>query len=200
MVNNDVNDQFSQYSGDKKNISVKGSFALVAFLGWFVFCGIWILLYIPKIKEAVSKTDFIKVVTNLEEYSDIPDSTTGYLFFTDIHGNCVRCLSKIKYTGASKYHDVLEALLDGPNNYALETGAVSCIPGNTVLNGITVQGKWAFADFSSDFLDGSSVWTEDYQTLAFKQIILTLNGLDNNITELVVLIDGAEYSTVGLEA
>lgn len=192
MMDNDVNDQFTQFSEKQKPDARKRSVFLVVTGVWFTFCLIWVLLYFPRMRDAVKETDFFNVISNISEYSVLPDTKTADLFFFDIDENPVKVNSRIVITGATDYHDAIEGLLRGPDNNALIQGAVTCIPNGTVLKGLTVQGRWAFINLSQDFLNQTDPWTRNSIELASRQILLTLNSLDNTITDLIILIDGVE--------
>lgn len=197
MMVNDVNDQFTQFSEENKPVAKKKSVFLVVIGVWFAFCLIWVLVYFPKMRDAVNQTQFFKVISNMSEYSVLPDTKTADLFFFTMKETPVKVNSRIVITGATDYHDVIEGLFRGPDNNALAQGAVTCIPSDTVLKGLTVQGKWAFIDLSADFLNQTDAWTRNSIELASRQILLTLNALDSTITDLIILIDGVEQPQLG---
>jgi len=97
------------------------------------------------------------------------------------------------YTG-DLYHGTIEALLNGPTKDALAEGAVSCIPADTRLIGLTVSSQIVYVDLSKDFLS-STVWEQAGHDGASTQITRTLKAL-NGIRDAVILIEGVPLAPI----
>ena len=86
------------------------------------------------------------------------------------------------------YHAAIEALLQGPPAEALREGAISGIPPDTRLLGLTVSYQIAYVDVSPEFAN-PTVWDPDGHTWKTAQITETLVAYPG-IRDVIILVDG----------
>ena len=82
----------------------------------------------------------------------------------------------------------LEELLEGPSPEEEEKGFTTAIPGGTRLNGYTVEGEAATADFSAELASyggGSAI----VQAIT-AQITETVTANDPRVTSVIITVDG----------
>ena len=176
----------------------KGAFLLLAFLVWILYAAIIILSSLPKMINAVRTSNIRETVANMNEIRMAAETRYARLCFAipkaDGSASYVICTQRIKKTGASDYHDVIEGLLAGAQTEALSIGAISYIAKGTSLIGLTVSEGTAFVNLSSSFRDSGAVWGSEGLEVACRQITRTLQALDSNIRRTVIMIDGDELS------
>jgi len=86
-------------------------------------------------------------------------------------------------------HTVVEALLQGPPQEGLIRGAVTYIPANTTLLGITLSYEIAYVDFSREFLE-PTVWESTGYKLRHIQLLKTLES-NFRVRDAIILVEGA---------
>ena len=166
------------------------------FVLWLIYAAIIILSSLPRILVAVKESDLSKTISNLDEIRRSAQTMDAKLCFVipkaDGSTSLVVCNQKITKTGATEYHDVIEALLDGPKEEALSAGAISYIDQGTSLIGLTVSGNTAFVNLSESFTSSGSYWGPSGLDTACKQIARTLQVLDPKIENIIIMVDGEE--------
>lgn len=166
------------------------------FVLWLIYAAIIILSSLPRILVAVKESDISKTISNLDEIRRSAQTMDAKLCFVipkaDGSTSLVVCNQKITKTGATEYHDVIEALLDGPKEEALSAGAISYIDQGTSLIGLTVSGNTAFVNLSESFTSSGSYWGPSGLDTACKQIARTLQVLDPKIENIIIMVDGEE--------
>ncbi|MBO4393836.1 MAG: GerMN domain-containing protein [Spirochaetales bacterium] len=166
------------------------------FILWLIYAAIIILSSLPRILVAVKESDISKTISNLDEIRRSAQTMDAKLCFVipkaDGSTSLVVCNQKITKTGATEYHDVIEALLDGPKEEALSAGAISYIDQGTSLIGLTVSGNTAFVNLSESFTSSGSYWGPSGLDTACKQIARTLQVLDPKIENIIIMVDGEE--------
>ena len=166
------------------------------FVLWLIYAAIIILSSLPRILVAVKESDISKTISNLDEIRRSAQTMDAKLCFVipkaDGSTSLVVCNQKITKTGATEYHDVIEALLDGPKEEALSAGAISYIDQGTSLIGLTVSGNTAFVNLSESFTSSGSYWGPSGLDTACKQITRTLQVLDPKIENIIIMVDGEE--------
>ena len=166
------------------------------FVLWLIYAAIIILSSIPRILVAVRESDISKTISNLDEIRRSAQTMDAKLCFVipkaDGSTSLVVCNQKITKTCATEYHDVIEALLDGPKEEALSAGAISYIDQGTSLIGLTVSGNTAFVNLSESFTSSGSYWGPSGLDTACKQIARTLQVLDPKIENIIIMVDGEE--------
>ena len=153
-----------------------------------------ILAFMPKMIVAFRDSDIVAQLARLDERKEASTTKDARLCFVipkaDGTTSIVTCSQKVRKTGASDYHDVIEGLLEGPKAEALSAGAISFIEKGTYLIGLTVSENTAFVNLSESFTNSGSSWGASGLETACRQITRTLQALDPGITDVVILIDG----------
>lgn len=166
------------------------------FVLWLIYAAIIILSSLPRILVAVKESNISKTISNLDEIRRSAQTMDAKLCFVipkaDGSTSLVVCNQKITKTGATEYHDVIEALLDGPKEEALSAGAISYIDQGTSLIGLTVSGNTAFVNLSESFTSSGSYWGPSGLDTACKQIARTLQVLNQKIENVIIMVDGEE--------
>lgn len=192
----DLQDELQQQQPEKKERTPhrKGVFLLFAFIVWIVYAGVLILAFMPKMIVAFRESDIVAQLARLDERKEASTTKDARLCFVipkaDGSTSIITCTQKVRKTGASDYHDVVEGLLEGPKYEALSAGAISFIAEGTYLIGLTVSEHTAFVNLSESFTNSGSNWGANGLETACRQITKTLQALDPGITDVVVLIDG----------
>ena len=166
------------------------------FVLWLIYAAIIILSSLPRILVAVKESNISKTISNLDEIRRSAQTMDAKLCFVipkaDGSTSLVVCNQKITKTGATEYHDVIEALLDGPKEEALSAGAISYIDQGTSLIGLTVSVNTAFVNLSESFTSSGSYWGPSGLDTACKQIARTLQVLNPKIENVIIMVDGEE--------
>lgn len=89
--------------------------------------------------------------------------------------------------GTLSRHERVERLLEGPPVQALRDGAVTFIPSDTKLIGLSVSSQIIFIDLSKEFL-GAHDWDDDF-SLRREQVRRTLMQ-ESGIRDVVILVEG----------
>ena len=169
---------------------------LFAFIVWLIYAAIIILSSLPRIIVAVRESDLSKTISNIDEIRRSAQTMDAKLCFVipkpDGSTSLVVCNQKITKTGATEYHDVIEALLEGPKDEALSAGAISYIEKGTSLIGLTVSGNSAFVNLSESFTSSGSYWGPSGLDTACKQIARTLQVMNPRIENVIIMVDGEE--------
>ena len=172
----------------------KGFFLFIAFIVWIFYSAVIILTSLPKMINAVRESDIANTIANMNDLRTEAGTRYARLCFAiprqDGSTSFVICTQRIKKTGASEYHDVIEGLLEGPGYEALSTGAISYIEKGTTLIGLTVSSGTVFVNLSESFTNSVSTWGPGGLDTACKQITRTLQALDPTIRNVVILING----------
>lgn len=172
----------------------KGAFLLLAFVVWIIYAAIIILSSLPKMINAIRTSNIRETIANMKEIRMAAETRYARLCFAipkaDGSASYVICTQRIRKTGASDYHDVIEGLLAGPQTEALSIGAISYISKGTSLIGLTVSEGTAFVNLSGSFRDSGAAWGSGGLEIACRQITRTLQALDPGIRRTVVMIDG----------
>lgn len=193
----DFQDDYKPTSGPKPGEKNKAGMLLLVFIIWVIYAATMIIISAPRIVSTVKKTNAIEILKNRKELINKAESVQATLYFVNYNNLSAPTFTayktRVKQTGVSAYHDVLEGLLQGPTDVALSFGSITLIPQGTKLNGVTVSGKTAFVDLSSDFIVSYQNEVDtDYIKTAHQQILKTLNTVNNEITDLVLLVNGQE--------
>ncbi len=166
------------------------------FILWIIYAAVIILSSLPRILSAVKDSDISKTISHLDEIRKSAQTADAKLCFvipkSDGSTSLVVCNQKITKTGATEYHDVIEGLLSGPKEEALSAGAISYIEQGTSLIGLTVSGSTAFVNLSESFTSSGSYWGPSGLDTACKQVARTLQVLNPNIKDVIILVDGEE--------
>ncbi len=94
------------------------------------------------------------------------------------------------FQGTLSRHARIEALLRGPDGAALREGAITFIPSDTRLIGLSVSNRIAFVDLTKEFLGKMSLDPElDRRRTQLKRTILS----DGSLRDVVILVDGKEW-------
>ena len=169
---------------------------LFAFIVCLIYAAIIILSSLPRIIVAVRESDLSKTISNIDEIRRSAQTMDAKLCFVipkpDGSTSLVVCNQKITKTGATEYHDVIEALLEGPKDEALSAGAISYIEKGTSLIGLTVSGNSAFVNLSESFTSSGSYWGPNGLDTACKQIARTLQVMNPRIENVIIMVDGEE--------
>ena len=181
----DLQDEYSLYTKDQKQPLKRGAVFLVMFIFWIIFATVIFFISRPKIRETLAQTNALEIVRDIRKYRILADSETETLYFW-ANGSVVPYRVLVKNTGATKYHNAVEGLLEGPLPEVLETGGVSFIKAGTHLIGLTVSEKTAFINFSQELA------TEQDYPIAYSQLLLTLKAINPYIEELVILVNGID--------
>lgn len=192
----DLQDELQQEQPQKKEKPQrsKGAFLFLAFIVWIIYAAVIILASLPKMIRAVRESNITETVANMEDIRMAAETRYARLCFAipkqDGSASFVVCTQRIKKTGASEYHDVIEGLLSGPQSEALSIGAITYIAKGTSLIGLTVSEGTAFVNLSEGFMDSGKNWGTGGLDTACKQITRTLQALDPNIKNTIIMIDG----------
>lgn len=179
----DIQDGITLYSDEKPRMTRVALFAAIAVI-WLAFAALCAVLFIPGIKKTAGETEIFRIILHLGEYRHFDLKKDVDLFFVSgqsepqtvkVHTNAIP-------TNFSDYHDVLEALFQGPPDEALDAGLITYIPKTVKFLGVTVSCGTAFVNVSEDLGNDSEI--------ASKQIIDTLSNIDGSISNLVILING----------
>lgn len=167
------------------------------FYGWLtviVFSVLLVLVTLPKIRDALHDSNMVTVVSSYLEQTEsqdkqakefsvfypIPQETNGKFTYASY--------PRVAENGTSR-HELIENLLVGPSAEALADGAITFIPPNTRLIGLTVSNRIAFVDFSKEFL-APTVWEGASPVLRFEQVRQNL-VTDSDIRDVVLLVEGS---------
>ena len=129
----DLQDELQQEQPQKKEKPQrsKGAFLFLAFIVWIIYAAVIILASLPKMIRAVRESNIAETVANMEDIRMAAETRYARLCFAipkqDGSASFVVCTQRIKKTGASEYHDVIEGLLSGPQSEALSIGAITYI-------------------------------------------------------------------------
>ena len=186
--------QQEQLEQTKKPRRSKGAFLFLAFVVWILYAAIIILSSLPKMINAVRNSGISETLADMEEIRMEAETKFARLCFAipkaDGSASFVICTQRINKTGASDYHDVIEGLLAGPQSEALSIGAISFIAKGTTLIGLTVSETTVFVNLSANFTNSGSAWGPEGLNTAYKQITRTLQALNPEIKNVVIMIDG----------
>ena len=186
--------QQEQLEQTKKPRRSKGAFLFLAFVVWILYAAIIILSSLPKMINAVRNSGISETLADMEEIRMEAETKFARLCFAipkaDGSASFVICTQRISKTGASDYHDVIEGLLAGPQSEALSIGAISFIAKGTTLIGLTVSESTVFVNLSANFTNSGSTWGPGGLETAYKQITRTLQALNPEIKNVVIMIDG----------
>ena len=194
----DLQDELPQEQPKEKEKKTlrRGTVLFLAFIVWILYSAVIVLSSLPKIITAVRESNIVELASNYSQLKDtaqtrdeklcfvIPRSDGGTVFVTSTQ--------RVKRTGASEYHDVMEGLLSGPGDEALAMGAISFIAPDTTLIGLTVSGSVAFVNLSESFTSSGSTWGPNGLETACRQVTRTLQAMDSSIRDVVILINGEE--------
>ncbi len=196
----DLQDELPQEQPRKKKEKTlrKGTVLFFAFIVWLVYAAVIILTSLPRIITAFRESNVKDLVANYESLMEASQTRDAGLCFVvpkaDGSTAYVTCTQKVRRTGESEYHDVIEGLLAGPGQDALSIGAISFIADGTSLLGLTVSSDTAFVNLSEGFTRSGSSWGPNGLETACRQVTKTLQALDPSIEDVVILINGVELS------
>jgi len=94
----------------------------------------------------------------------------------------------------SPLRDVIQALIDGPNDEEKQRGLISLIPRETKILSITIRGDTAYINFSEDFQ--YSIYGLEGYTGQLWQIVYTATEF-SNISDVQILIEGRRVDYLG---
>ena len=197
----DLQDELQKQAPERKEKTPhrRGAFLLLAFIVWIIYAAVIILSFMPKMIVAFRDSDIVRLISEIDERKAASETRDSMLCFvipkSDGSTTFVTCNQKIKKTGASEYHDVIEGLLEGPKTEALSTGAITFIANGTHLIGLTVSESTVFVNLSESFTSSGSSWGPNGLDTACKQITKTIQALDRSIRDVVILINGSPLST-----
>lgn len=193
----DLQDEYKQQTGPQPGETNRAGMLLLVFIIWVIYSAVMVIITGPKIISTVKKTNAIEVIKNRKELLQKAETTEATLYYVNYNSLSQPTLTayktRVKQTGVSVYHDVLEGLLTGPTDIALSYGSITLIPQGTKLNGVTVSNKTAFVDLSKEFIVSyQNEVDSDYISTAKNQILKTLSTVNSDIDDLVLLVDGQE--------
>ena len=192
----DLQDEQQQEQQEKKEKPrrSKGAVLFLAFVVWILYAAVIILSSLPKMIKAVRESGIAQTIADRNEIRMAAETKFARLCFaipkSDGSASFVICTQRISKTGASDYHDVVEGLLAGPQSEALSIGAISFIAKGTTLIGLTVSENTVFVNLSENFMNSGSAWGAGGLDTACKQITRTLQALNPEIRNVVIMIDG----------
>ena len=194
MIEDLQDEQQPQQVKDEKPRRSKGYFLFMAFVFWLVYAAVIIGTSLPKILTAVRESGIRETIASAKEIKMAAETRYARLCFAipkaDGSASFVVCTQRINKTGASEYHDVIEGLLAGPQSEALSIGAISYIAKGTTLIGLTVSESTVFVNLSANFTNSGSAWGPGGLETAYKQITRTIQALNPEIKNVVIMIDG----------
>lgn len=164
--------------------------------GWLVviiFSVVLVLVTLPKMRMAIHESQMVPLVSSyLEQARNQDDPITEIplqfpIPVTNSHGFSYATFL-VPTENNPNTHAIVEAILHGPTSTALSEGAISHIPKETQLIGLTVSNDIAFIDLSDEFLQ-ETPWELASHALKIEQ--LRRNLLSNReIRDMVLLIEG----------
>ncbi|MGE4454225.1 MAG: GerMN domain-containing protein [Sphaerochaeta sp.] len=170
----------------KKNKRMRTSLILAA---WIVFTLIVAILGYPKVRRSVEESGVLAILQQSVggQETTAQETRSVSVAFVTAGGDLSMFKVRGKRWGGSQYHDTFEALLSGPNQQVLASGAVSYIHPKTELVGLTVREKILFVELTKDFLQSID------PKKATEQLKATARSFEN-ITDIVIIIDGEIWS------
>lgn len=193
----DLQDEYKQTSGPQPGETNRAGMLLLVFIIWVIYTATMVIITAPRIISTVKKTNAIEVIKNRKELLSRAETTQVTLYYVNYKNSSEPSFTayktRVKQTGVSSYHDALEGLLSGPTDIALSYGSITLIPQGTELNGVTVSNKTAFVDLTSEFIVSYQNDVDaDYIKTAQTQLLKTLQAVNKDINEVVILVDGKE--------
>jgi len=191
VVIEDYQDEFKpQREGNKENGKIK--FFLIALGIWFVIAVISYALFSKTIISNLESTNAVYTIKNISRLRKELNTRTETLCFMNLRSGepkAVYVKEEVQKGGHSEYHDVLEGLLDGPEDKALADGNISLIAPGTKLEGFAKSQNLCYVCLSKEFLESENLIS------ATEQINNTIQALDPKLKEIIILVDGKEIST-----
>lgn len=193
----DLQDDYKNISGPRPGETNRAGMLLVVFIIWVIYAATILIISYPKIVSSLKKTNAIEVIKNRKELINYTETTQVTLYYVNYNEQSqptfMAYRTRVNQTGVSEYHDALEGLLSGPTETALSYGSITSIPQGTKLIGVTVSGKTAFVDLTSDFIISyQSAADKDYIETSRQQLLKTLSAINNEITDVVILVESKE--------
>jgi spore germination protein GerM len=164
-----------------------GSKIAKGWLAWVVFTVVVAIVTGPAIKRSIAESGVAELIAQASESAGPSDMREVQVCFASFDGTFSLYTQTQKKLGGSAYHDCFECLLAGPDEQALEQGAITYIAPGTSLKGLTISEGILFVDLSDRFLESSDL------SAASRQLELTAKGFDR-IRDIVILVEGKEFS------
>jgi Sporulation and spore germination. len=184
MIEDD--DQFKQKESfeTEKPERVNVKLYAILIIAWFLWVAVFAIIFTPKIKREVEKSGVLTLLENGDNgkkntKEDATHRSVPVCFYTLSGPELFRGTTKRR--GGDKYHDAIEALLEGPDEEILRKGAVTYIDKGTALTGLTYSKGIVYVDLSGTFNNDNKK--------AVLQIETALKAFDE-VRKVVVLKDG----------
>ncbi len=155
---------------------------------WIVITIIVIILGYPKVSSAIEESGVLPLLKQ-SAGKETPklDTRTVSAAFVTVEGEVVLFRFQGKKWGGGNYHDTFEALLGGPNQQVLASGAVSYIHPETELVGLTLRERILFIELTKEYLQSIDL------KKATEQLKITAQSFEN-VADIVLIIDGEMWS------
>ncbi len=161
----------------------------------FVLSTLIVLIALPHMRDAYRNSRMGDLIQRhrMQQQESVTQQTTSVLYaIPRATGSDFSFVSYSVPLLTPTRHAVVEALLAGPPQQALRDGAVTCIPRETKLRGLSVSHEIAFVDLSKEFLN-PTVWEPDTYDARISQLTRTLTALQG-IRDVVILVEGKPLS------
>ena len=193
----DLQDEFErqeQPAKKAKRLKGKGSFLFLAFIVWIIYGAVIVLASLPNMITSVQESDISNVIQNISEIRSSVQNREARICYAipkaDGTASIVAVNQLVPRTGASVYHDVIEALLGETSKEALSVGAINYIASETDLIGISISENLAFVNLSEAFTSSGSNWGPSGLETARLQIEKTLQIADDTIKKVIIMVNG----------
>lgn len=163
----------------------KSHLMLILFIAWIIWTAALSVYFIPKVITAVEESGVIELIQEQRSSAADTDSLRSVsAVFATLDGPREYSFSTAR-KGGSKYHDIVEALIAGAPEEALQDGAVSLVSPETRLIGLSYGNGILYVDLSREFLESTSL---DGGYTAADQLRESL--LQDDIEKIVIMIEG----------
>lgn len=157
---------------------------LFIFIGWLIWSAALSVFFIPKVITAVNESGVLALIeAELDDRSSAIETRDISAYFVTLEGK-KEFFFKTERRGGTKYHDIVEALIEGAPTEALEEGAISLISPETELIGLSYGNGICYVDLSSEFLESPSLGS--YTAADELRDSLRQDGIE----KVVIMIEG----------
>ena len=160
---------------------------LIVALLWLLWSVLCVLLFKDSVASAIEDSGVIPLIEAManDRVDEAEAMRTVRLSYPLANGESVVVSLEARRWGSDALHDTVEALISAYPYEALAQGAVSLVPRDTRLIGLTNADGMCYVDLSGEVLDGPSIGGYD----ALDQIRDTLM-LDESVERVAFLIEG----------
>jgi len=142
---------------------------------------------LPRIKTAVSEAKVGQIIHSGRQEPTVRVASVYFPLYDESKQFWQLHPFSVPLEGDSLRHGLIETLLDGPPASALAQGAITFIPADTLLLGLTVSVGVAFVDLDHHFLASHPLDLQNEGRIA--QITKTLLT-QSSIKEVIILVEG----------